>query len=449
MKNNYIEQDQQLFNDIIQRNYYSLFQKGQGAIEFFLNGYCRSNCEYCYLKQHQNELFPKELYNKEQIILNTELLIKWYIDNNFTCPINIFSGEWLTTELAEPILDLFYNYFKDLYNYQKPKKIVAPDNMNFINDKKLTNKIQNYIDKFKKIGIQFYISASIDGAKCDFGRTQQNEDFYIKCFNFLSKNKFLCHPMISSNNIKYWKENYLWWVNNAPDYITESLMMLEVRDETWTDESICDLLNFCDFLIDFKLEHFFNNDLIQFSKYIFKSNANKILNQYSPELLQIHSFMNDMDGSTCSFSNTLFIRVPDLTLGLCHRLYYEDLILGELQINNETKEIDNTLLMRNNSIPLLITKKFFKRSCMPHCESCIFEPICNGFCCGNSYENYKNILVPTMETCQMYKAKYTFLLEKYNKLGIFDLIESDKINFLSDLEKKYILNLKNQLLFFV
>jgi hypothetical protein len=73
--------------------------------------------------------------------------------------------------LAEPILDLFYNYFKDLFDYQKPKKIVAPDNMNFINDEKLTNKIQNYIDKFKEIGIRFYISASIDGAKCDFGRT--------------------------------------------------------------------------------------------------------------------------------------------------------------------------------------------------------------------------------------------------------------------------------------
>jgi len=43
--------------------------------------------------------------------------------------------------------------------------------MNFINDEKLTNKIQNYIDKFKEIGIRFYISASIDGAKCDFGRT--------------------------------------------------------------------------------------------------------------------------------------------------------------------------------------------------------------------------------------------------------------------------------------
>jgi len=40
--------------------------------------------------------------------------------------------------------------------------------------------------------------------------------------------------------------------------------------------------------------------------------------------------MNDKDGITCSLSNTLFIRVSDLTLGLCHRLYYEDLILGEL-----------------------------------------------------------------------------------------------------------------------
>jgi len=118
------------------------------------------------------ELFPIELYDKKQIIKNFELLIKWYIQNKFTCEIDIFSGEWLTTELREPIFNIMYNNFKDLPVHLKPKKILIPDNMRFIKNKDITGQVQNYIDSFHNIGIDIIISASIDGAKCDFGRTE-------------------------------------------------------------------------------------------------------------------------------------------------------------------------------------------------------------------------------------------------------------------------------------
>lgn len=320
--------------------------------------------------------------------------------------------------------------------------------MKFIQDKELTNLVQKYIDLFKEIGIEIIISASIDGKYCDFDRTIYTDDFYIDCFNFLNKNKFLCHPMISSSNVKYWIDNYIWWAKTAPDYITKSLMMLEVRDETWDDESIEDLLKFCDFLIQFKLDKFFNNDLIKFTNYIFQNQLNEIHASYSPELLRVISYFNSSNSIGCTFTDNLFIRVSDLSLGLCHRLFYNNLILGNFKIENN--EITN-IQMCKNKIPLLIVKTHYKKSCAPVCEKCFIEPLCTGYCCGNSYENYKNILIPTMEVCNLYKAKYTYLLSKYEQMGIFDLIEKDNNNFiqLNKTDKEYLFDIKNKLLKYI
>lgn len=438
----YLEEDNILFNDILTRNYFLPFQKRQKKIEFQLSGLCSANCQYCYLKAHQKELFPIELYNKEQIVKNFELLIKWYIKNNFNCEIDLFSGEWLTTDLMEPILEILYNNFKNIPQYSKPEKIVIPDNMKFINNDKLTQKIQHYIDIFNEIGIKIVISASIDGAICEFGRTEQNEEFYIKCFNFCTKNNFLCHPMVSSQNIKYWIENYLWWVENAPQEITKTLMMLEVRDETWKTEDIDALLNFCNFLIDFKFKYYFNENLLDFINYIFHTNKSKLHCQYSPEIIPIKLYQNyNTKRITCSFSDEFMIRVADLSINLCHRLTYEELILGKFIVeNNEISRIQ----ANENKVPLLVVKTHFNRTCTPCCEKCLIEPICTGFCCGNSYENFKNILVPAPEVCNMYKAKFGFLIKKYDQMGVFKYLEEHP-DTLSPISQSYILDLKNNI----
>ena len=317
-----------------------------------------------------------------------------------------------------------------------------PDNMNFIKNQKDINEVQLFINKMQEIHIPVYISASIDGKYCDEDRTMHDDNFYIDCFNFLNKNNFLCHPMISSYNIKNWIKNYLWFAETAPEYITKQLMTLEVRDETWEDNEITELLKYCDFLIDFKLKNYFHNDLKEFTKYVFQLPNTKIRMQYSPELISILSYFNNQDRITCGFSKTLPIRVADLTIGLCHRLWYKNLILGQFKIKDE-----ELVEIESQNVELLVAKAHFKKSCMPHCETCQIEPLCPGFCCGNSYENYGNILIPTMEVCDMYKAKYAYLIKKYNDLGIFTLIEEDFSLFENkEIEKKYLLDLKNNIL---
>jgi pyruvate formate-lyase activating enzyme-like uncharacterized protein len=69
------EEDKKLANDVLERNYYTKMRKGQGMLEIFLLGTCKSNCDYCYLKKHQSELYPINLYNEDVIIHNLELII--------------------------------------------------------------------------------------------------------------------------------------------------------------------------------------------------------------------------------------------------------------------------------------------------------------------------------------------------------------------------------------
>lgn len=430
-------QDKELFNDILERNYYNFFKKGEKSIEIFLNGICKANCEYCYLKKHQKELFPIELYNKDKIINNLQLILNWYIENKFTCTIDIFSGEWLTTELRTPVLNILYNTFKNIKPPFRPKAITIPDNMLFIKNKQYTEEIQSYINKFKELKIPLFLSASIDGKYCDFGRTEVDDSFYNDVISFIEKNNFGVHPMISSSNIKYWIQNYLWFYEKSPRIATQ-MMMLEVRNETWDKQSITELLKFCDFLIDFRLKNTFNNNLKKYANFIF--NDVKEFKNYSPERIYYQNFDKGRDRITCSIQTSLPIRVSDLKIILCHRLAYKELELGTFEIK------DNKIISAiPENIALLIMKIYMKKSCLPHCEKCPITGICLGHCLGNAYENYKNPLVPPKQVCDLYRAKNSFLIQKYNDLGLFDIIEKENI-ITDEIYLKYLLNLKNSIL---
>lgn len=58
--------------------------------------------------------------------------------------------------------------------------------------------------------------------------------------------------MVSAQSVKYWIENYQWWEEKFKEYDMNiySLMMLEVRNADWTDESINDYNIFMNYLIE-------------------------------------------------------------------------------------------------------------------------------------------------------------------------------------------------------
>lgn len=443
----------QLANDILERQYYSYFRKGQKKIELYFTANCKANCEYCYLKKHQKELYPNELSNPKQIVQNLQLILDWYVENKFTCPLDIFSAEWLTTSWADQIFDCFYNTFSKVPIQYRPEAILAADNMQFLKDPILTEKIEEQITKLKELGIQFPLSASVDGKYCDFGRSENDDEFYKKLSDFLDKYNCLAHPMISSNNIKYWKENYEWWATNFSSQVVDNIMTLEVRDETWTEESIQDLIIYCDFLIDRIFKNYFKENKREFLKYVLnlRNSPDDIIQRpkyigYNIIALNHTPIDTNTDSISCSFTDSLPIRLGDLSVGLCHRLYYPELIIGKYELKN------NKIFQLNvNNVALLIMKTHLKRSILPHCENCKFVGCCIGFCLGASYENYKNPLVPCQETCNMYLAKNSFLIYKYYTMGLFDYLEdfrdelgNNYTNYLQDLIATVIGGLNSQ-----
>ena len=63
----YESQNKQLANDVLERNFYKSFRTrgGPRKIELFLTGACKANCDYCYLKKYQKDLYPLNLHNPD------------------------------------------------------------------------------------------------------------------------------------------------------------------------------------------------------------------------------------------------------------------------------------------------------------------------------------------------------------------------------------------------
>lgn len=416
-----ILEDKQLANDILERHYYQNFRdpskfNQEKNLEIFLTGACKSNCEYCYLKNN-HILYPLELHNEDLIINNIKLIIQWYIKNQFKCNIEIYSADWLTTPLAESIFNIFYDAFKD--SDYKPARIFCPDNMQFLKDNMLTKKVESYIQLMKDINIDLILSASIDGKYCDQYRTSNDDNFYHNLKNFLEKHHYLLHPMISAQNINNQIANFSWMLEHFGPTLTYNSTFLEIRNQDWDSQSIQHLLQFCDYLVDTTFD-LLNHDKIKMLEWIFEiDNKNKNITfnntSYLPIRLPLNNFTSNIDNISCSFHNALTIRAGDLSIAPCHRLFYPTLDMGKFNVvNNEIIDFNPT------NVSLLAGHLYMKRSCMPICEHCGLVGVCPGHCLGSSYEEYKNMMIPQMEVCQMYRTKIAFLIYKYNTLGLFE-----------------------------
>lgn len=294
--------------------------------------------------------------------------------------------------------------------------------MQFITNDEQIKKVEYQIERLSSLNILFSLSASVDGKFCDFGRTENDDEFYNKLRDFLVKYDLKIHPMVSATNIKYWKDNRNWWMNNFPPEISYDIMSLEVRNEQWDNESIQHLVNYCDYLINWNFYNRFNQNKKEFLEYVLcvnpkENSETKVYNNtYNIISLNYIDTNGNDDKISCSLNHTLNIRLADLSLGLCHRLFYPELTFGKYRIdeNDEISDFETT------NVSLLILKTNIKKSCLPHCENCVFQGVCPGHCLGSSYENYRNCLVPGMEVCNMYKSKLSFLIYKFYHLGLFD-----------------------------
>lgn len=409
-----------LINTMLENYYFSNFRNKNSNKHFnlFLLSSCNNNCSYCYLKKHQKELYPKELECYDTIFNNLQLFLNWYIQNEFKTEIDLFSGEWLTIkEFYLPVFNIFINTFSNVPPSKRPVLIGIPDNMQFILSEEHTNNIQNFINSMKLLGIKVLISASIDGKIVETYRKDfPADEYYNKIFDFLTKNNFLCHPMIGAINIDKQIENYKWWKANAPKHVWEHFGGLEIRDNNWTPSAINKYLQYLSFVIDDTFNDRFKKNKIKMLKYILKRDEKNASGQ-SPIALSLQNYYTTP--TICSFFHSLTIRMADLAIAPCHRLCYPELIIGKFNVENN-KITDVTA----HCAEMLIMKEYAHKSSLPHCENCQFVYMCPGHCLGAAYETYDNPLVPLRTVCDLFIAKYSFLILKYYEMGLWKYLDS-------------------------
>ena len=388
-------------------------------LELFLTTKCNQKCEYCYLISHKDKLYPSE-YDKPEIILNNlKVILDWMIEENFFIPaIDLFTGEIWEYKFGFDVLDILLDYAR---KYKFTNEISIPSNCSFLRDKIKTAHIQRYIKQFDYCGISLKFSISVDGKVIeDHSRpyadgSVKDDEFYENMFLFAAHNNFFFHPMVAACNIKYWKENFIWWENECEKYDMDpylAVMMLEVRNNDWTDETIKEYNEFNSWLLERFLTKGTLEDFYDFLLLKFNRKYNYI--GYMPFTLEkVDTFLG------CTISHYLTIRVGDLAICPCHRTCYNKYLYGKFITENNKivgLESNNTqmairILFSNNNLAQL------------GCDSCPFNPVCLKGCLGSQLENTLDPFLPIDNVCKFFKAKYLNLIKEYENLKVFEYCE--------------------------
>ena len=95
----YQEQNDALVTSMLERTFFRGWQTQDPkfinfrSIELILNYRCNLGCKYCYIHKFGEELYSSELYEDEDHILsNLELVLDWFLANNYAPEIEFFSG---------------------------------------------------------------------------------------------------------------------------------------------------------------------------------------------------------------------------------------------------------------------------------------------------------------------------------------------------------------------
>lgn len=394
-------------------------------LEIYITAACNQNCSYCYLKKYP-DLYPQEISSPDQILNNLIMLYDYIMINNFRIPImDMFSGEIWHTKLGEDILGLTLEYIR---KGMQIGIIEIASNCYFVNDDETMQKMQQFINKFNELGHPLLISISVDGAFIDNqirpreNNTLYTDEFYDRLFSFAKINGFLFHPMISADNVKYWKENYKWWKEKINYYnlgvpLHRALMLLEVRNDNWTKEAIdeyCELLRF--FMDDF-LASACNGSIEIFGDSITgirSAISNPTVHGYIPwAISNVDTFMG------CTVSSYLSVRLGDLAICPCHRTAYDSYLYGYFNVENnhitgvraQNVQMAIRILMNN----LLTTS--------PLCTDCIYNKICLHGCYGAQLEYMKDPFFPIYSVCQLFKAKYHTIFEYLREKGVIEYLK--------------------------
>ncbi len=117
-------------------------------------------------------------------------------------------------------------------------------------------------------------------------------------------------------------------------------------------------------------------------------------------------------GIGCSIQSTFDLRLGDLAWVPCHRLSYDQFVLGHL--TDEGIDVKN---------PELAIRTFtFDSNNFPMCEKCPIRHLCAKGCLGSQYETTGDMFTPIPTVCKAEYYKISGMIKKYREIGVLDNI---------------------------
>lgn len=417
------------------------------GVEFIVRPECNQKCEYCYIYRYGNELYPKETrVDKKTLLKNLQIFLNYYFNQRKVIfrRFELFAGDLFMDDLYFDIADIFYDYYKKIHNLfphdfkEHTYVIMTPCNFSFCENKEKITKMIEYTNKFDELDIDLALSWSTDGLYAIDTREKRalDESFFDKIFILNKQLKFGIHPMIAPENIDVAIENYDWWLQKYKEFdriryndthdADFQPMLLEVRNDGWTEEKITSYLKFLKHMIEVRLQ-MCDNSIDQLARNLwypsdrdgvkFEGDLPK-LKTYDPILLTCaHDFNSGAfnDQITCSMQSILMVRLSDLTLPICHRLTYPQFIGGKYQLDDNKERIIDIL---PENVSTYISAKTMKVNCAPKCITCHANELCLKGCLGSQFETNGEYVVPIDSVCNLEKAKAAFLAKTYCEMGV-------------------------------
>jgi len=319
---------------------------------------------------------------------------------NFSGRLEIFSGEPLIKDSTFQIIE---------YALEKlPKaRILIPTNMTFLFDEDKTQAVEELLHSRR-----VYLSASVDGKYLqNMNRPHKggflfDDEAWNEVFAFAKKWDVGFHPMIYSNGIELWEDNFLWFMDMYDKYGIEkwNLYLLEVRNPEWTRKQCLELEKFMKFLTKYAYDVIAQSSERNLLDFIFKKRGWNILS--SP-------FVRIGRGLGCSIQSTLTIRVGDLAIVPCHRTSYKQFVAGYFTVQDG--EIKGIRAHNPYAYTAMMTTS---HTMFPYCEQCILRDVCSGGCLGAQYEVFGDPFVPIPSVCMMEFAKYKGIFEGFLEIGV-------------------------------
>lgn len=456
----YQTENEALVWNLMQRNFFTAWKypndpKWQNwrGLEIIPNYDCNLACKYCYVNRYGEQLYPdvENWHNDELILKNNQLLFNWLKKNKYDPKLELFSGEPLVQRVNYQLIDQILNTVGN--TNQGP--LVIPTNYSWCLSKELIRKVDDLIMRSKDMKMSIALSASIDGKPMEQNRPfkhnvkscgqlsnrewfweykdipdPRDDEFYDRVFKFADKHHYGFHPMIYSDNIDLWIENFDWYQMMLKKHGMHwsNIYLLEVRNQEWSIEQTRKYGEFIEHLIKFAWKQV-GEKVSNYMDFMFRGRGFNTLSA---------ALSTTGRGLGCSLQSGLYLRLTDWSLGPCHRQSYDHMNLGKFRIEGE-----DIVGVDVNNPELWFAELTSSQKSYPYCENCLLRWTCSGGCLGSNYETTGDPFTPPPTMCRLEHQKIYSMAKTYQELGILDAILK-RANPLKAFEFKTLLELGEQ-----